>query len=226
MQPPRWPGSEKGSSSHNAKLFTTQPGAPTGSGSRSQAEKAGQEGMDRSGCYRYGWGGRPGCCELKPAECLRPALLVALASSCGLRSRGRRSRLGTGEPAEGAPRRPALRCALALCSRGSRAPELQELLRRGAVARDPGSRADTAWGWERRLHSPSGPGSCPRRRRHDGLLQQRPRQGRRQPQTPPGGKGEFGSARSPGVRKCDWCPPARQGAGSSPRMGVEPERRC
>ncbi|XP_006753242.1 PREDICTED: glutamate-rich protein 5 [Myotis davidii] len=100
MQPPRWPGSEKGSSTHNAKLFTTQPGAPTGSGSRSQAEEAGQEEKDRSGCYRYRWGGRRGCCELKPAECLRSALLVALASSCGLRSRGRRSWLGTGEPAE------------------------------------------------------------------------------------------------------------------------------
>lgn len=37
----------------------------------------------------------------------------------------------------GAPRRPALRSALALCSRGSGATGLQELVRCGATARDP-----------------------------------------------------------------------------------------
>lgn len=40
---------------------------------------------------------------------------------------------------------------------------------------------------------------------------------------------DSGRLAPPGSERCDWCPPARQGAGSSPRMGVEPSlsvRRC
>lgn len=127
---------------------------------------------------------------------------------------------------------PTPRCALALCSRGSRARRIRGTFEAAGTSWDPGSRANSAWGWDRCLHSPAGctpargsvaamgcSSSALNKAGDSGRL--RSGEQRTRPHPLPGLGIQVGLL-SRGPRGATRAHPAQQRAGSSLRMDVKP----